>query len=666
MWNAFLPYEKQFAAWVEEGFPGVQAGTAEFLDQVLDETREHPLWPGQRQGLLRAIYAYEILGKRDLLLNIVTGGGKTAIIGACIAWLRWVHDIRSFLVLCPNTIVRERLRADFAAAKVFHDFELFPGIHSHYLKDLGLHVLEPGAAAQGMLESGIVLGNIQQLYGKGSNERLAFVLNFLGELAVFNDEAHNTPAAEYTEVLKALAKKQVFRLDTTATPDRADGQEPDSEMVYEYGITAALDDGIIKSTVVYQPDIKSVELTYTDPDTGEQVSVEEIDWEAIDDGRVKATKWVTDPEPRRHQLRIALARLDEQQQRAKGRYKPILFVVAVGIRDARETQRELERTFDVKALVVTEESDEEQRQEAMRIGEESSPYHAIVSVLMLREGWDVPEVGVIALLRKFSSRVYGQQVIGRGLRKVVREPGEREILCVVDHPKLEHGWLWALVAAKVKDGVKDTDTFDLEEDLPEPQLPQEAALVNPDKLIEVPEAEGPEEEGEADFADLLDEVGEEEEPRKDWPDVLASATYAREAVEITKVTVQGVKSVSLDPSGFVEFKPADEVDEQGAEAPTEADLPSVAALAEKLKQTVLGLAEELLFEKGYAGIHKDLVYGVVLDHVDEKFLKGEGLAESSQFRLRYAIEKLPEVRETFMQSGLVAGIVTFPRVGAAS
>ncbi len=34
---------------------------------------------------------------------------------------------------------------------------------------------------------------------------------------------------------------------------------------------------------------------------------------------------------------------------------------------------------------------------------------------MLREGWDVPEVGVILLLRKFGSPVYGQQVIGRAI-----------------------------------------------------------------------------------------------------------------------------------------------------------------------------------------------------------------------------------------------------------
>src|SRR5271165_5496942 len=141
MRNTFLPYEQEFSAWVADGFPHVDGKTVEFLDNLLGATRERPLWPGQRAGLLRAIYAYERLGKRNILLNIVTGGGKTVIIGACIAWLRWVYDVRSFVVLCPNTVVRERLRADFAGAKVFHEFEMFPPARSHYLNDLTLHVL---------------------------------------------------------------------------------------------------------------------------------------------------------------------------------------------------------------------------------------------------------------------------------------------------------------------------------------------------------------------------------------------------------------------------------------------------------------------------------------------------------------------------------------------
>ncbi|MGH2946517.1 MAG: hypothetical protein ACRDPC_09725 [Solirubrobacteraceae bacterium] len=432
-------------------------------------------------------------------------------------------------------------------------------------------------------------------------------------------------------------------------------------MIYEYGIPAALDDGIIKSTVVYQPDIESVELTYTDPDTGEKASVEEIDWEAIDERRVRSTKWVTDPEPRRKQLRIALARLDEQRKRAKDRYKPVLFVVSIGITDAKETQLELQRTFGIKTLVVTEESSEEDRREALQLGHPDSPYEAVVSVLMLREGWDVPEVGVIALLRKFSSRVYGQQVIGRGLRKVIRKAGEREILCAVDHPKLDHGWLWDLVRAKVKRGVKPGQEFDPEVDLPEPVAPEEAELVRPDKLIEIPEPEDAGDEG-FDFTDLLDQVPDEEQARKDWPEQLAAMTYAHDAVEITKVVLKGVKSISLDPSGFVKLK-ADMTGENGAEVIpeiSEEDLPPIDRLGDQLKHDVRSLVEELLFEKGFAGTHKSDLYRVVMDHVDDKLLESKGLAGSTKFRLLYAIHKLPEVRDAFMRPGIVAGIVKFP------
>jgi hypothetical protein len=300
----------------------------------------------------------------------------------------------------------------------------------------------------------------------------------------------------------------------------------------------------------------------------------------------------------------------------------------------------------------------------MLIGDESSPYRAVVSVLMLREGWDVPEVAVIALLRKFSSSVYGQQVIGRGLRKVIRTPDEREILCVVDHPKLDHGWLWDLLAAKVRTGVKDTDAFDLNEDLPQPPVPPDAEVVNFAKLIEIPEPEVSQEH-DFDFTSLLEEVGDEDEPRKDWADVLEAAYYSQEAIEITKVTVQGVRSLRLDPTGFVEIKTETTDGKEKINGVVQSDLPPADELTEKLKQTALSLAEELLFEKGFAGIHKDLIYGVIMDHIGHKFLEGKGVSEASQLRLLYAIERSPEVRDTFMQPGILSGIIVFPPVAAS-
>lgn len=197
-------------------------------------------------------------------------------------------------------------------------------------------------------------------------------------------------------------------MDTTATPDRADGKAPDSDMIYEYGVTDALADAIIKTPVVYQPDIKTVQLTYTDARTGEKRKVEEIDWDEVDRLGLNATQWVTDDEPMRQQMAIALRRLEEQERRGKGRYQPILFVVAVCKADAQKAEQTLSKYFKIKTLLVTEDSDEVDRQKARELGKQqktATPYKAVVSVLMLREGWDVPEVGVILLLRKFGSKV---------------------------------------------------------------------------------------------------------------------------------------------------------------------------------------------------------------------------------------------------------------------
>src|SRR6185437_9005016 len=50
----------------------------------------------------------------------------------------------------------------------------------------------------------------------------------------------------------------------------------------------------------------------------------------------------------------------------------------------------------------------------------ASPYKAIVSVLMLKEGWDVRNVTTIVGLRAYtsSSNILPEQTLGRGLRRM--------------------------------------------------------------------------------------------------------------------------------------------------------------------------------------------------------------------------------------------------------
>jgi len=658
MFNSFLSHEKKYRDWLDNKFQHekLKPETREFILHILDPQRERELWRNQQDGLLRAIYAYEIAGKKSVLLNIVTGGGKTAIIAGVIAWLRMAYQIRNFIILTPNIIVRDRLQQDFEKAKIFRDFKFFPSLYSNLIDDLDLHLLGDKQAPQGMLESGIILGNVQQFYGRNgkAGRNLAYVMNFLGDLAVFNDEAHNTPAPEYTNILMQLAKKSKFRLDTTATPDRADNQSPDSEMIYEYGIQDALEDDLIKSTVVYQPDIKRVELTYTDVDTGKKASVEEIDWDEIDRKGISATQWVTDDKPLKQQIKIALQRLEEQRERAKGRYKPVLFVVAVCIRDAKNIVKVMESKFNLKTLLVTEESDEVHRREAAHIGHQDSPYDAVVSVLMLREGWDVPQVSVILLVRKFSSRVYGQQVIGRGLRKVIRDGNEREILAVIDHPKLEHGWLWKLVGAKIKKDVSVDDKFDIEEDLPEKQEKQE--LIHPDNLIEIPEAES---DIEPNFEDLLKETSEVP-VTEDWQRILDAINYPRKKVEITGLKLRGVRKMDLSGKSFIEYESTKEDKEDDSDSEESATTYSVDELREELKAEVLELSSELLFMMGFGSVYRGLIYETVMNHIDHKLFNDKTLGMATEKDLEFALYKMPEVRRVFMKPGLVPSIIRYP------
>ncbi|MBI4645476.1 MAG: hypothetical protein HY738_02500 [Bacteroidia bacterium] len=96
---------------------------------------------------------------------------------------------------------------------------------------------------------------------------------------------------------------------------------------------------------------------------------------------------------------------------------------------------------EIKETVISKRDKEELeklRKDADAIDNDNSPYKAIVSVLMLREGWDVRNVTTIVGLRPFSaeSKILPEQTIGRGLRRMFPERGFEfiEELVVVGTP----------------------------------------------------------------------------------------------------------------------------------------------------------------------------------------------------------------------------------------
>ena len=511
----------------------------------------------------------------------------------------------------------------------------------------------PGGWAN-LLGASVILGNIHQFYvsNAAGQANLAGLMNG-PQFALFNDEAHNSPAPEWDATLEKMRPKTILRVDTTATPDRADGQAPDSSMIYEYLIQDALADRLVKTPVVYQPNIETVELTYTDAQTGVTRSVEEVDWNEVDRRGLNATQWVTDDKPMQQQMAIALQRLAEQERRAKGRYQPILFVVAVCKLDAEKAASTLSNFFKVNTLLVTEDSPDEDRRKATELGREQrgrSPYRAVVSVLMLREGWDLPEVGVILLLRKFGSQVYGQQVIGRGLRRVrnstVREE-EPQICAVVDHPKLEHRWLWAIFSSKIRTGVGLDDEFDEGEDLPPP--PPRQVLVNPENIINIPE---PSDDDDGEFQ--IDITVQPVEPLKNWREVLEGLTYPAETVTITDQDISGVESTELTHRGWTimetgpEYNASDDIEVDSGD------------LADGIKQELLDMSERLLDHAGHTAQYKGRLYGILLEHVRTNFLNGASMGLAEKHHLQAAWRMLPQIEQGIrVTPGLVEGMVKY-------
>ncbi|MBK8025788.1 MAG: hypothetical protein IPK19_31455 [Chloroflexi bacterium] len=115
--------------------------------------------------------------------------------------------------------------------------------------------------------------------------------------------------------------------------------------------------------------------------------------------------------------------------------KPLLFVMmnntdeADSIGDWLRTKYPSEFAGDRTLIIHTDRHGEVSKKDldvarkaAREVDRDSSPVNAIVSVLMLREGWDVQNVTVIVGLRPYTSKanILPEQTVGRGLRLMFR------------------------------------------------------------------------------------------------------------------------------------------------------------------------------------------------------------------------------------------------------
>jgi type III restriction enzyme len=265
-------------------------------------------------------------------------------------------------------------------------------------------------------------------------------LEVYDDLLVMNDEAHHVHSddLEWSKTIQKLNNSSVQRhkqgivmqLDFSATPKDLMTGSFFPHIIYDYPLRQAIIDRKVK-----RPRIGKLEEVPEPPPTASFVV------------RNKA------------QIEVGIRMLkDFQKELSPYGRKPVLFIICDINRNADQVGKFLEDEAGLKGKVLVIHTDSGGnitkkdlpylRDDAKSI--DTNQYDVIVSVMMLKEGWDVRNVVVIVPLRALVSQVLPEQILGRGLRRM--EPYNDqwdEYLIVVEHPKFEQLWRAEVAAGEL-------------------------------------------------------------------------------------------------------------------------------------------------------------------------------------------------------------------------
>ena len=407
---------------------------------------------------------------RRFVIKMATGSGKTKVLSLILAWC-YFHKLyeagsdlaRNFLVIAPNIIVLDRLRADFDGLKIFYHDPVLPdnGYEGRNWRDdfqMTLHIQDQVRVTHPI--GNIFLTNIHRVYessdiepsynddntmdyflGKrwtgattDSKVDLGEIVRNVDELVVLNDEAHhihNPKLAWFKSILdihnklKQKDKYLSLQVDVTATPKHDNGAIF-VQTVCDYPLVEAIWQNVVKHPVL--------------PDGPSRAKLHET----------QSLKYVERYADYIH-LGVEEWRKAYAEHEKLGK-KAVLFVMTDVTDSCDEVAEYLEamypelkgavltihtnRTGDISESSTSGEAKKELdllREQANKIDSLDSPFKAIVSVLMLKEGWDVRNVTTIVGLRAYSARsnILPEQTLGRGLRRMYREEEVSEKVSVV-------------------------------------------------------------------------------------------------------------------------------------------------------------------------------------------------------------------------------------------
>ena len=413
-----------------------------------------------------------------LVCKQATGSGKTKVLSLLLTW-SYFHkkyeknsDLSTnFLFITPNIIVLDRIRSDFDGLKIFEQDPLIPkdGYEGKNWKadfDITLHIQDEIKPKNS--NGNIFLTNIHRVYLKKKTEvsfndenrkdyflgdepvkntkdgkfTLSGLIRDLDDLIVLNDEAHHIHDsslswfASIQDIHNNLLQKHSklsLQLDVTATPKHTDGRIF-VQTISDYPLVEAIYQGVVKKPVVPDEDsIARLEMN----SSSTQLNVN------------NALKY-----PEKYAQYINLGYIEWRKtfsEYKKAGKKSVMFIMVGDTKKSDEVKDFLEFKYpDLKGEVFVihtkkngdisetqggkkEKELKELRKIANEIDSNANPYKVIISVLMLKEGWDVKNVTTIVGLRAYSSdsKILPEQTLGRGLRRMNFGDDVQEKLSVI-------------------------------------------------------------------------------------------------------------------------------------------------------------------------------------------------------------------------------------------
>lgn len=335
----------------------------------------------------------------EAVIDSATGVGKTYVLVGAMEVLAASHGVRDFAIVTPGRTILEKTRDNltpghpksllgpmsFSPVVITSENFNTPAMRAAMDDDTRVKVYL--FTVQSLTKPDSKTGRKTHKFQEGLGGEFYEQLQQAKRLVVFADEHHCYYGPAFSGAIRDLYPWLLVGL--TATPDK---KTPREQIIFQYPLAAAIADQLVKTPVIVgrKDDRK-------DPFT------------KLADGATL--------------LRTKGEALDAYVSATGGRtVNPVMLVVAKDTAEADEygsilrSEEFFGGDYADAVLVVHSKAPDDALAELDKIEDPASPVRIVISVGMLKEGWDVKNVYVIASMRASVSDVLTEQTLGRGMR----------------------------------------------------------------------------------------------------------------------------------------------------------------------------------------------------------------------------------------------------------